>query len=257
MPPAPTVQDGEPLNDAEQAQLDQIQQNFDTDGQESSLPRLHRFNGPITYALVGESEQSIDNHARMEGDKQHTADLNKEGNVARRVIRNLWKGTLFGGYYGEKRYRDKKEEIIESNNSFVHSIDENAMGATRRATLKRFIKAEQEYRHSDETRHVLDADSEFATGIKSLVREYVQEGLDDETLQQKRQEFLDTYRENNGTDEIGEGLVEMDNLVAIAKNVKAMVEQEQSIDFVLDNMQFVVGEANTGTRTEAKYDFAN
>ena len=183
-----------------------------------------------------------------------TDELNEETNRVFRVVRNIWKGTITRPYHRITKFHAKREEIIASQDLLVHEASAEAAKVSKNATLERFMTLSSEVFHKGEKRKEHGGESPLATGMKALIEKYVKDELNDETLAEERSRFLSNYRAEHGTAELGEGLVQIDNMLNIAKAVKGSVEHGASLQHIMDNMRVITGQARSGVRTEAKYD---
>lgn len=227
-----------------------VPQTVDTDP--ISQPRPE---DELSLVIVDQTQDARD-FARDAADKRLTEELNEGGRV-KRFIKGIWKGNIARDYYRQSYIQEAQKSIADNQDVLTHT----STPAERRAdaiatTIDRFRADNDDLIHeaAGEKRNELEGDSDIAQGLKSIIRRYANGNLDDATLSEEGKRAIKAYGEANGTEKFGEGLVQISNILEIAKAVKGKVEHGESLDNVVNGMKIVAGEARTGARSEAKYD---
>jgi hypothetical protein len=227
--------------------------------------------GPLVY-FNGDQTEDSEQKAWEAADTRLTSELN-EGGKFKRFVKGIWKGSLLRGHYLVKYKDEALEQITDTQNIHAHDANGAQSAAARVATLERFTTTwTNEVIHTEigESRAEHQKDSEFSLGIKTLVKKYVSGELNDESLKEEQNRFYAGYRQRHGsaaTDQIGEGVVsinnmlevakaaakEVDEMLEIAKAVKGSEEHAASIAYVVNNMRVMTGETRTGVRGKVDY----
>ena len=182
-------------------------------------------------------------------------ELNKGGRI-RKTLRRIWMGEngIAGRYYFEKYKKEASKRIEEEGLSSLYGNDSSLQELAKSATISRFQSEHNEMIHSTagEYRQELSKDSPFGLAMKQLIRRYASGKISgEETLKEERGRILHTLRQSGAdSDVVGEGRIQIDNLVQIAEAVKGAVEHGDSIDRVMEGMKIYTGESRSGVRTE-------
>lgn len=215
--------------------------------------------GPLVLTFIDETFDAIA-AARDAAEARRRNELAEGGNglkgKVKRFFRNMWKGEngLAGAYYLEKYKREAIAQIEQENDTLaLESSDAEARTRAQVATIERFQSDYDESIHQDagERREKIENDSEFALAMKDLIRRYASgEITDPEALKAEQGRALEQLAKNGQMNLIGEGKVRLDNLLAIAEQVKAIADNEDSINRMLDGMKMYNAEARSNVRTE-------
>lgn len=210
--------------------------------------------GPLTLAIVDQSRTAYE-YARDRADARLVSELN-QGSRAKRIVNNIWKGSVAYDYYRQKYIREADNEISEAQNVLVHEADADRSARAHLATIQRFQSEYDETVHAEagERKEVLAINSEVADALKDIIRRYVNGELDDDALREEKTRTIAAFRETHDSELLGQGRVSIDNTLAIAQAIKGAVEHGESLDRVMDGMKVISGEARSGVRTEAKYN---
>jgi hypothetical protein len=211
--------------------------------------------GKLKIVIAG-LDKNVRNQAVVAANERLNAETNEKG--FKGFIRGrVWKGNLARERYLEKYKQEAEAEIRENDNLLQHEdrSDEAARVAT---TLRYASEFEDEVIHEGETRKNIETDSspeaeEIKVAVKDLIKQYATGSLDDDSFEEEKRRTMTELAESGVSQNyIGEGLMYADNLLQIAQNVKAAIDHGKSIDELLENAEFVVGEARMGARTEAR-----
>lgn len=214
----------------------------------------------LTLSFVDQTHDAIA-AARDAAEARRRNEL-QEGGRFKRMLKSIWMGEngIAGAYYLEKYKKEALGEIAEQNDILAHeSNDLDARSRAQLATIDRFQSEYDESIHTEagEKRQELDADSDFSTAMRDLIRRYATGEIENPTaLAEERGRILQQLSESGHADLIGEGKVRIDNLLGIAEQVKAMADHGESIDRVVDGMKIVTGESRANVRTEAQLAMA-
>jgi len=210
--------------------------------------------GPLVLTFIDETHDAI-SAARDAAEARRRNELAQGGRV-KRFFRNMWKGEngLAGAYYLEKYKREALAQIEQENDVLaLESSDTEARTRAQVATIERFQSEYDESIHDEagERREAIEGDSKFALAMKDLIRRYASgEITDPEALKAEQGRALEQLAKDGNMNLIGEGKVRLDNLLAIAEQVKAIADNEDSINRMLDGMKLYNAEARSNVRTE-------
>ncbi len=212
--------------------------------------------GKLKIVIAG-LDQNVRQQAVEAAHERLNKETNERGFVKGFIKGRIWKGNLAREYYLAKYQRQAEGEILENDNLLQH--EERSDEAARAATTLRFASEfEDEVIHEGETRKSIESDDspeaeEIKTKTKDLIRLYAVGQLDDDSFEEEKRRTMTMLAENGMSKKyIGEGLIYADNLLQIAQNVKAAVDHGKGMEDILENAEFVVGEARLGARTESR-----
>ena len=231
-----------------------------------TLPPVDR-REPGTSAPVSEfklvtidQSKDVEDFARDAAEARLTRELNT-GGFFKRMGKNIWKGNFAREYYRQKYIREAKAEILSQGDLLAHKGELTAAqrGRAMESTIERFQTEYDEMIHgkAGERRDIHEKESPVALRFKDLVRRYANGELTDATLKEKHTEALNELREQYGEAALGKGTLTIDNMLQVAQGVKGAVEHGESLDNVINNMRVITGEARTGARTEARYNWTD
>lgn len=208
---------------------------------------------PVKIVILDQSEDAMA-AARDQANTIQAEELTKGGRF-RQFINGIWKGGQFKEFHNKLYVKSAMEEIKSSGDVNLFQGDNDARARAMQSTIERFQNdSEGELIHTDAgEKKEQFSNSELAVGVKDLVRRYCTGELNDETLEEEKTRFLIEYRKNNGTENLGRGIVTVDNLLDIAKAVAGKAENEESLDNILANAKVITGETRTGVRTEVHH----
>lgn len=212
--------------------------------------------GPLVVSFIDQTRDALA-AARDAAEARRRNEL-QQGGRFKRFMKNMWMGEsgFAGAYYLEKYKKEALAAIEQSGDVLTHeSTDLDARTRAQLATIERFQSQYDESIHeaAGEQRVELGANSEFSEAVKELLRRYVSgEITDPEALKEERGRILEQLASGGNGELIGEGKVRIDNIVAIANQVKAMVDHGESLDRVLDGMKIYSGESRSNVRSEAR-----
>lgn len=195
--------------------------------------------------------------ARLRNELQEDIEGNRLSRGFKRFIRTMWKGEhgLARHYYREKYKKEALEQIQQQNDLLANEdVGLDARTRAQMATIDRFQSEYDESIHDEagEQREKIAKDSPFAIEIKQLIQRYASgEITDADALQEERGRLLQRMQDSGNGQLIGEGAMRIDNLLAIADQVKAMVDHGESIERVLEGMKIYTGESRANVRSEA------
>lgn len=207
---------------------------------------------PINLVIVDQSRDALD-AARDQADRRLSEEP-VEGSGFRKFINGIWKGNIARDYYRQKYTNQALREIKANQDTLYYESPEDNRSQAKEATINRFLDGREELIHNTagEKREIQSDNSELVTETKELIRRYCSGELNDETLKEERTRVLDAYRDKHGKDSLGDGVVTVDNMIEVAQAVSGAIENGESIDNVLNNLQVIIGEARTSVRTEAR-----
>lgn len=263
---------GDTLTPEERAALDDIALNFEKDGTDpfaapdtleglveppdegESAPGVSP-EASYDLVLVDQSQDARD-FARDRADARLSEELN-EGGRFKRFVKGIWKGNVARDYYRQKYIREAQADIQGTQDVLTHEeADADRRGRAIQATIERFQSEQPGLIHENagENRQEIDTESGIAHGLKGIISQYAKGELSDEALQEERTRVIEAYREAHGNEALGEGLVQIDNILSVAQSVKGAVEHGESLDNIMRGMRIITGEARSGARSAAHYD---
>ena len=213
---------------------------------------------PLVLAFIDQTHDALA-AARDAAETRRRNELQQDSRF-KQFLKNVWMGEngLAGSYYLEKFKKESLSQIQQNGDVLTYeSADLGARTDAQLATIERFQSEYDESIHTDagEQRVELGADSEFTLAMKDLLRRYASgEITDPEALQEERGRILERLNGAGNKELVGEGKVRIDNLLAIADQVKAMVGHGESLDRVLDGMKLYSAESRSNVRSEAHLD---
>lgn len=214
--------------------------------------------GKLKIVIAG-LDQNVRNQAVVAANERLNAETNERG--FKGFIRGrIWKGNLARERYLEK-YKQEAEAEIRENDNLLHHEERSDEAARVATTLRYASEFEDEVIHEGETRKNIESDDspeaeEIKAVSKELIKLYATGKLDDDSFEEeKRRQMTELAEKGVSQKYIGEGMMYADNLLQISQNVKAAIDHGKSVeelDEMLENAEFVVGEARMGARTEAR-----
>jgi len=229
--------------------------------------------GPLTAALNINISENIARAANREAEarlQQDKMDIDEKierktggkGRV-RKILAGIIPNMVLGmtKNYRLRKYRMEAEDRLTETLDFIdNDIPVDARAKAKQDLFDQFKSQYDESIHTEsgEKRELLSSDHELAIGAKDLIRRYLNgEFRSDSDLEEARNRLINDYRNNHkdeAKEKFGEGELAVSDLVEIAKTASGMIEHGESADFVVDNIQFVVGEARSGARTEVRHN---
>lgn len=237
---------------------------FETIPPHTPEPQPESRQTPELRLVTVDQTKDVEDFARDVADARLTKELN-EGGRFKRFVKGIWKGNIAKDYYRQRYTREAAEQIVAAQDVLVGSEASQAKrNAAMQATVERFaheygeqlIDRNKAGNLEQYTAH--NENSEFSRTMKDFVRICVNNNMSDDAINEAYKREVHKYREQNPDDKtLGEGLVQLSNIVEIVKNVKGAVEHGESLDNVVAGMKIITGEARTGARTEARRNLAD
>ncbi len=208
--------------------------------------------------VIVENQDALDAEARDSAEAALTADK-KELRGVSGWVKKVWKHNLFHEYYRQRGITEAKSKIVANKNLYAN---EGGTKTTHEQAMKSMVdRFAQEY---DETIHTEAGESrkklsrEGAEGrsqesIKHLISDYAEGRIGDEAFIEERTRILSEVT-GMSKEALQSEVRHADNLLEIAKQVKAAVDHGQRLADLDLNFDVVVGRAKTGVRTEAQFN---
>ena len=181
------------------------------------------------------------------------------GNKLQRLVKGIWKGNLFRGYFLGKNQKLAREMIEAKQNGEDVELSDEDWSSDCQATIKRFLSEYDEqmiHGAAGEWKNVLDENHEVTQAIRAAIEEFAQNSNmseEDFATEMDRVKAMlrngDKAQERNGLGDIVLG-----NYVEIAKMVRERFQHEGGLADIMDGFEVVIGEARAGVRTEAHRD---
>jgi hypothetical protein len=209
--------------------------------------------------VVVEMGETLAQHAREEAESRLTA-ARKELRGLTGAVKRVWKYNLFHEYYRNKEISRARQQIIESGNIYAATgADKSQHDIAVKSIVDRFTSEYDEAIHTEagEVREKLDDRAkkeqvnQTKTGIKELVSAFASGRLNDEQFAEEKNRLLSKM---HGVKYQEVPVRYADNLLTIAKNVKANLAHGQGIEALDLDFDIVVGRAQLGARTETHYN---
>ncbi|MDX1535580.1 MAG: hypothetical protein R3346_02375 [Candidatus Spechtbacterales bacterium] len=153
-------------------------------------------------------------------------------------LKKVWKHNLFYDYYLTKETYKSEEEIRDE-----YENDE--------AAIERFASEYEEAIHKEAGERIgfegLDDETEkkLKDGLKGIVLGFAKGDLDESSFMEEKNRLLMEVRGEK------DAAIYADNLLDVARHLESRVKHEKSLDALDDELEFVIGEARGGVRTEA------
>lgn len=173
----------------------------------------------------------------------------------RKILTNIWIGNIARDVYLTRYGRQAQSEIEENDDLYVHETDtEGKHDQAMAATLQRFSN-DMLHAEAGESKESLDdtqAGRELRGELEGLITEFAAGRLDVESLEGERIRVLNDVLDKHPELE-GAGRIMGDNLVAMAEQIAAKVNHDQTVEQILAETKFYIDRASTGVRTEVRY----
>lgn len=210
-----------------------------------------QYDGRFDVAIVDQSEDAMD-AARDAAEERLTDELNADGNKLQRFARAVWKGNIAKEYYRQQYILEAHKKIVDSNDVYAHTGAQDVHKTEAlTATIDRFTQGNAETIHEEagESHEVLAEDDELSVVTKDLVRKYASGAIDEAALREEQARVIGAYRSAHGGEEAKRGMVQIDNILQVARAVKGAVEHGESLDAVTREMNVSIGSARNSVRT--------
>lgn len=178
-------------------------------------------------------------------------------------LKKLWKHNLFAEYYQQKEIIKAKESIISSGNVFVDETDDKQYhAAAMSAIIERFSSDYHDALHLEtgETKENFGASPEedrIKRQLVDLLKEYAEKDLSDkniaDTFEAEKSRIFSQVQDKKANILSG-GHMYADNLFEIAKQIQQAIIEGQSMEDLTADLEFTIGRAKAGVRTEAQYN---
>lgn len=207
----------------------------------------------LRLAFVDNSK-AIDDQAVDAGEVKMTVDKGKAG-----FFKKIWKHNLARNYYRQKEINTARQQILETGNVFAAAGGSQVdFLSTQEAVISRFMSdyAEAIHQESGENRRIIGDKPEDKTlndSLRALIDDFAAGKLDEAGLQEEKIRLLNSLSDFDlkaDRAEIGYA----DNLLEIAKQVKASANHQAGLVKLDYDLEIIVGRAASGVRTEAKYN---
>lgn len=214
----------------------------------------------LVATVVG-LDRNVNTFAREAANDQLHEEMAGGGRL-KRFGKRIWQGNLARDYYLQKYTRQARGQILDSQQLYAHENVEDVAatdGAMRQAVTERFVSDYEGMVREGENKQELEDNGEqgeLKATIRGLIGRYASGELDDTTFGEEKLRVLQAAAGREGADNyIGNGNLFADNLLEVARQVRARVDQDQGeagIQALLDNIRVIGGEANVGANTEVK-----
>ena len=219
----------------------------------------------FTVAVIDQTDD-VREFARDAADARLTGELNAESGRFRKMVRGVWKGNIAREYYRQKYVSEAQATILDNDTLYANreDVNEAARIQARSATIAKFVGDYEGVIHTEageKRKDITDASENgedsatfFANATKTLIADYAEGLLTDDSLVEARTRLLTNLRSGASDQAFGEGVMVADNILEIAQNVKAAIEHGEGIDRVMEKIRVISGESRSGARTEAQYN---
>lgn len=208
----------------------------------------------LTFVSLDQTHDAEAAARRIAEQKVKERAANIEGNRFTRKAKEAWANFTVPFTY-QKARREALNAIVEAGGDIYANVDttDEKWETAHGSVLERLQSDVPEALHRGERAENLEAkDGQLASDLKDLIRQRVNGELDDEALREEKVRLFDRYREQHGTELLGKGLAEVDNLLPVVDAVVGAVEHGESLEAVLENMELRVGESRAGVRQEQR-----
>jgi hypothetical protein len=189
--------------------------------------------------------------ARDIAERMLKEDLASGGKLSR-LVKGIWRGNMFRGYYIEKNKKLAYDRILAKQNGDREgdALDDADWRNRSEATIDRFISEYDEMIHKDagEWRQALPDDHPAAMAAKEAISKFATGTYDEETFKTEMARIKAMLKDENGNPK---GEVVLDNYLELARAARGRFEHEEGIESIMEGFKFIHGEARTQVRTEA------
>lgn len=181
-------------------------------------------------------------------------------------FRRIWKHNLAHEYYRQKEIAKARREIKESGNVYAGENGSKAdHEAAMNAVIDRFVFSWKEdvglLRSGEDMKKLQESKKEensFSNEINELIKRFASDSINEAQFRSEKDKLLHG-KLGNISDKRGNAFVEnnsiyADNLLEIAKQVKANVTHGKGLDSLDDEFEIVIGNARHGVETKAQYN---
>ncbi len=219
--------------------------------------------------VLADVSQAADVAARDAADAKLTNEKHVTGSLLsgerwKQIGRNIWKHNLAREYYRQKEIGTAKSAITESGNIYVEEgLDKTKHDAALQAVVQQFSsEAVDDVIHTEVGEKRTKADGLLKDEIFSHIYDFAKnapspEGASADLYKMHeanfRQAVLTAARERGG-DSLDQGTMFADNLLEMAKDVRANIAHYSGAADLDKGYEVIVGRARMGARTEANYN---
>ncbi|MSU74807.1 hypothetical protein EXS57_03460 [Candidatus Kaiserbacteria bacterium] len=210
-------------------------------------------------AVIVNMDQLAEQAARDSAERSLTASAESMAGVSG-FFKRIWTHTLAREYYRQKHVSQARETIHENQNIHAAELDhptgKEEHDATAQTLVERFTQDYEETLHKGETRSVINREGADGLNIKgeiiSLMKEYATGKIRDDDFNEAKKQILHTVSRVEGSDT--NDSMYADNLLEIARNVKAAVNQKEAFEVLDSDLEIILGSARDSIQTEAKHN---
>ncbi|MGH7141462.1 MAG: glycosyltransferase family 9 protein [Minisyncoccia bacterium] len=182
------------------------------------------------------------------------------------IKKRIWDYGLAGRINLGRETGRAKNEIISQKNIFAleeslgEREKEKANRKRRQALIERFSSEYEEAIHAEagEERRVNEEAGVSSSEIKALISRFALDEIDEDNFIEARNRIVGravTQRDSDNSSKFARAEVyHTDNLLEIAKEIKAASSHREGVEALVADLDIVIGRAKTGARTEAHLD---
>ncbi|MDR3298112.1 MAG: hypothetical protein LBT19_01945 [Candidatus Nomurabacteria bacterium] len=173
-----------------------------------------------------------------------------DGGKLKRLIKSIWRGNLFRGYYVEKNKKLAYERILEKQGGEDGELADHDWQSRSEATIDRFISEYDEMIHekAGEWKNALPEDHPAAVAAKEAISKFARGEVDEANFTEEMDRVKAMLRDEKGN---SKGEVVLDNYLELARAAKGRFEHEEGIESIMEGFKLINGEARANVRTEA------
>jgi hypothetical protein len=200
----------------------------------------------MSSGVTAEAADSADEYLRQQ----------TTGHGLRGFLKKIWYGNLARDYLRQREMSRAKKEIAETGNLYAASGGSQVEhDRAAKAVVDRFTNQfEFVHKRSGEFNRKLteySSGEEFTSQLSLLIDSFVHGKIEPEALTEEKTRLVGHFVEQYKGNDRRVGLLFADNIIEVAKNAKAAFEHGIALETIKNSLDFKVGEARMGVRTQA------
>lgn len=214
-----------------------------------------------SIAIVG-----VDSKARDTAMDRSAYEMTEEASKLKGVrgfFRKLWKHGLARDAYHFDKQRLAHKKILEENNIFANETEDNGRELTQeikmqkhqefaKATTERFVAENNDLvEESIGERKIEASNLEVKEEIKNLIITFSQGQMNEAAFLEEKNRIISQVR-NTNEDVLGK--MQVDNILEVAKEVKAIADHQAGLEGIEFDINLTLGKAEGGIKKQAKYN---
>jgi hypothetical protein len=172
------------------------------------------------------------------------------------LIKKIWYGNIAHDYLRQRNFFRGEQKIVTEKNvlALVGGIKADH-DREMAAILKRFVTEGEGLLHQGEKKQAAEGD--YADSLRTAITKFAAGELSYDALVEEKTRIVDQYGRRQHAQDRNRGLLYADNIIDVALNAKAAFEHGIGLATIDAALNFSVGEARSGVRTEASREITD